>query len=100
MSGGSYNYLCYATLCEQVDDLRKMRDRLRELRLDQSVRGGRRELAMTYKYAELQTQMILDAMNVPKALADIWHAVEWRDSGDWGQDQLESSVLEAMQWPM
>lgn len=28
MSGGSYNYLCNATLSEREDDLRRMHDRL------------------------------------------------------------------------
>lgn len=91
MSGGSYNYLCNATLSERDDDLRRMYDRLREL---EQKKAARRDESKAYGLAADATHRILAALDVPDALSAVWKAVEWRDSSDWGEDQMDNHVLQ------
>lgn len=80
MSGGSYNYLCHGELLgDHRGDLEAMADRLAEL-----APGSR---------AHRHTKAILDAVNaVTEALRDVWHDVEWADSGDYGPDDAVSAI--------
>lgn len=91
MSGGSYNYLCHAILSEHTDNLRRMYDRLREL---EQKKAARREESKAYGLAADATGRILAALDVPDALSAVWYAVEWRDSCDWGEDQMDNHVLQ------
>jgi hypothetical protein len=83
MSGGSYNYLCDA----QADDVMSRVETLREMaeRLDgvcpEAAAKTREILAI---YVELDQRV--------DGLREIWKAVEWRDSCDWGDDQLAEAV--------
>lgn len=84
MSGGSYNYLCYAgidSIGERRDDLEAMRDRLNELGYQRAAQG---------------TQEVLDALDKLSSQLDrmhtAWHAVEWLDSGDYGLDNAQAEL--------
>lgn len=89
MSGGAYNYLYTAAepwsgrLGTQRADLERMRDRLDQLAAD-GVEGAHR--------AAFRTRVVLAhlerADTVAQSLTQAWHAVEWRDSGDWGREQM------------
>lgn len=86
MSGGSYNYLCFqldAAGHLDLADLKAMADRLRELAPD---------AAATRATCQLYEMLSRVGDDVAGSLADVWHAVEWCDSGDWG----EASVVEAL----
>lgn len=91
MSGGSYNYLyCHMGGLEaQRGDIEAMRDRLQGL-AEQGVPGAAK--------AVRQTMMILDhfdrAERHAQALTDVWHAVEWWDSSDYGEDQVHEALAE------
>jgi len=92
MSGGSYDYLCWNT-----DDLERRRGmvdamakRLEELGYRDAARATRNVL------------YLLDgARQAADALSDVWHAVEWRDSGDYGDDSMRKAITDAgfHPWP-
>lgn len=79
MSGGSYNYLCWKDSTEvgsEREALEKMAARLKEL--------GAYDAA--YQTEEISVFFITLNQKIEK-LRDVWHAVEWLDSGDWGEAQ-------------
>jgi hypothetical protein len=82
VSGGSYGYLCFAVgdaaaLAGKRGELGEMEQRLRH--------AG-------YRHAARQTRAVLDLLDAAEhaagPLEGVWHAVEWRDSGDWGDAQM------------
>ena len=75
MSGGSYNYLCYQDAPEPCE-LRRMAERLREL---------------GYEEWAAQTEAMI-APEPSKQLRDVWHAVEWLDSCDYGPDSFAKAM--------
>lgn len=87
MSGGSYDYLCFRDehdIFGHLGNLRDMADRLDGLCPEAAAEtralfDGPRSLL-----AELQTRI--------GRLDELWKAVEWRDSNDWGDDQLANAV--------
>ncbi|MFJ4925285.1 hypothetical protein [Streptomyces sp. NPDC088736] len=92
MSGGSYNYLAE----HQVGDLEArrgtieaMRDRLAGLEAD-GVPGAARAARLT-RYVLIHLDL---AEARAQELADVWHAVEWRDSYDWGDEQMREAFAE------
>ncbi|WP_331763094.1 hypothetical protein OG571_47195 (plasmid) [Streptomyces sp. NBC_01369] len=89
MSGGSYNYLyCHvAGLEAQRSDLEAMRDRLAELEREQ-VPGASKAARLT-RYVLIHLDL---AEAKAQELADVWHAIEWRDSGDYGDSQVEEAL--------
>jgi hypothetical protein len=94
MSGGSYNYLEYLTLDTRVDDLKDMHARL--IGLAKFECGHDEVLRAGYLRAAVETGRIIAVLDVPEWLRLVWHAVEWRDSADWGQEQLEQVVIDAV----
>lgn len=80
MSGGSYNYLCFGdVLGDRRSDLTMMAERLAEM-----APGS---------LAHRHTKAILDAVNaVTESLRDVWHDVEWADSGDYGPEDAVSAI--------
>lgn len=86
MSGGSYNYLCFKVAGEFGPDdsnLLAMIARLEDI--------GYAQAAHT-KTVQVQTKL----REVEALLADltkVWYAVEWRDSCDWGEDQLRAELI-------
>lgn len=90
MSGGSYNYLyCHVTgLEEQRSDIERMEERLQASGYYAAARATREVLYM------------LDAAErIAQSLHDVWLAVEWRDSNDWGEDQVREAVEKFSPWP-
>lgn len=89
MSGGSYNYLYLHTggLEAQRGDIEDMRDRLQGL-AEEGVAGA--------ALAAEQTRAILAHFDLAEekaqTLSDVWHAVEWRDSCDYGDDQVREAL--------
>lgn len=86
MSGGSYNYLfCHVRgLEEQRSDLEAMATRLAGLPYAQSAAEATRHVIALLDQAEAAAQ----------ALAEVWRAVEWWDSADYGEDQVREVVEE------
>lgn len=80
MSGGSYDYICFHEFLDKEEDLQCMADRLYEL---------------GYHDAADQTENVIAALreiDENQRLRDAWRAVEWKDSGDTGMDQLRETM--------
>ena len=92
MSGGSYNYLCNREAGEILDgqgasDLVEMRDALRERGVLDAA-GQTDAVIATIAEARQLVEMRLEA------LRDVWKAVEWHDSGDWGPERIDGAIAE------
>lgn len=87
MSGGSYSYLCYAD-SDQIfgrwNDLREMAARLDEVCPEAA--------SETRLFAEGPGTLLQAVEAHLERLKPLWKAVEWRDSGDWGDDQMTEAV--------
>jgi len=88
VSGGSYDYLCYAEPDEypqKLHDFERMADRLARLGFhDPSVET----FALIGDIRSFRARMEA----TKKRLADVWRAVEWYDSCDYGLDQVGEAV--------
>lgn len=96
MSGGSYDYLCWAVdygrgLGAHRGDLRAMIERLEQLATE-GVDGA----ALAAHRSRVVERHLEVADKRARTLTDVWHAVEWLDSADWGKDQMRE-VLAAFQ---
>lgn len=90
VSGGSYNYLCWHA------------DRLQEQRGDLGSMEHRLQSSGYYAAARATRDVIrfLDAAErAANALEDVWHAVEWADSGDSSEDRVREAVAKFSPWP-
>ena len=86
MSGGSFNYLCYTHEAEEimgrVDELEGMREYL--------IKYGYEDIAKdTQRLIEYikSSKIVIETLN--DMLSDVFHAVEWYESGDYGKDTME-----------
>lgn len=100
MSGGSYDYLCHVTdladLLAKVPELGLMADRLEgldEAQFPGASAAGRltRELLLMIRLWESH------ARGTALLLAEVWHDVEWWDSGDYGPDQVREGLRNLLQ---
>lgn len=83
MSGGSFNYLNYASpedIGQRLGELDRMASALEEICPEAAA--ATRDVADHVR----GVQPKLDA------LVDLWHAVEWWHSGDYGRGQAEAAV--------
>lgn len=103
MSGGSYNYLFMNRELEdlalsRLGDLIEMSDRLSGL--DEREFPGATAAAA-------RTNALLENLRIWRAhtsastdlLADVWQAVEWWDSGDYGADQVAAALAAYVRGP-
>ena len=90
MSGGSYDYLCFNTddLSSRTGAVQAMADRLEASGYYAAARSTRNVLLM------LQA-----AERTAGALADVWQAVEWKDSNDWSEERVREAVAAFVPWP-
>jgi hypothetical protein len=92
VSGGSYNYLAEhppGDLEARRGSIERMRDRLSGLEAE-GVPGAARAARLT-RYVLIHLDL---AEARAQELADIWHAVEWRDSCDWGDATMREAFAE------
>ena len=84
MSGGYFDYLCYKEtedLFNRTGDLEKMREKL---------------IAYGYEDIAKDTQRLIEYIKsadcvigtLKDMLSPVFHAVEWKESGDWGKDDM------------
>lgn len=87
MSGGSYNYICYADggdIGSKLGDVEAMAARLEGINPDGHAAADTREVLAIAAALEFAVGR----------LSKVWHAVEWRDSCDWGEDQMREVLDE------
>jgi hypothetical protein len=91
MSGGSFNYLCYAetdNIAEKISDMEDMRDALSE-------KGAEDFAVLTQDFIlELRRQEVVRESYLKK-LVDVWKAVEWKYSCDIGEDDMQEAFKKA-----
>lgn len=86
MSGGSFDYLCWSTdLASQKGAIEEMAEAIEAYDHPAAAKAAdhTRAVLAAFKVAEV----------IADQLRDVWHAVEWHHSSDWG----EADVLEALQ---
>lgn len=90
MSGGSYDYLCWAQDLEDINGkryaLREMADRLAGLGYARDAAAETEELLVLLQQWEVRAQVRV------KRLSDLWRAVEWWDSNDSGEDEVREAL--------
>ena len=90
MSGGSYEYLCYADTLEdilqKVHQLIPMADRLTELGYSDAAKETE-EVDLLLRQFNRRISARIDR------LKGVWKAVEWLDSCDSGQDYVDDQIL-------
>jgi hypothetical protein len=87
MSGGVYEWLFYADdeqLIAYLEQIDKMATRLRQLGYPAEAR-----------YTDRVATQLRWALDDASQLRDVWRAVEWLDSGDWGAEQFASEMKTA-----
>lgn len=86
MSGGSYAYLCTRVkpLDGQLNELISMADRLE----------GLPYARIAYERTRRVIYHLIKANALADELAEVWHDVEWWDSGDYGEDQVIETCRE------
>ncbi len=93
MSGGSYNYLAFASDLEDLlskrRDMEAMADRLDGL--------SEREFPGSTAAARMTRELLLriqtwesHAAASASILSGVWKGVEWWDSCDWGEDEVRA----------
>lgn len=92
MSGGSFNYLCFADspleAQAKIEDLRYMADELEELAPGHPVTLWTRNLAGS----------VYDPPSLPGEVQRVWRAVEWWHSADWGKDSVTLALRATEHW--
>ena len=89
MSGGSYNYLFCKSGDDLVDipgDLEAMAERLEKLGWAEDAARETEELILILRQAQVRTSLRIHRF------MDIWHAVEWWDSGDSGEERVKDAL--------
>jgi len=90
MSGGSYNYLCWARDLEDLNGkrhaLEEMAARLAGLGYAQDAAAETDELLVLFRQWEIRTSVRASR------LADVWKAIEWWDSNDSGEDGVREAL--------
>ncbi|HEX7824721.1 MAG TPA: hypothetical protein VF477_07470 [Mycobacterium sp.] len=86
MSGGSYNYVCWHSrgLDFHRGDIVAMAARLEGLGYASEVAADTRKVL----------ELLDEAETVAKRLEDVWHDVEWCDSGDCGEERVRKTIAE------
>lgn len=88
MSGGSHNYLCFADVPELIMRTNDMADMEQEL-----IKYGYTDIA---KDVRRLIEYCLSAENRIRALhdqlSDVFHSIEWYDSGDWNAEELKKEL--------
>jgi hypothetical protein len=90
MSGGSYDYACFAReldeLLGHVHNLEALRDRLAGLPYARAAAVETERLVAKLRSWEVQARVAAER------LGPVWHAVEWWDSCDSGEDRVREAV--------
>lgn len=91
MSGGSWNYLYCKDIDElmnysSVETLQDMVDRLNSAGFEDVAQDTQR-LVEYIKSARIRIETLFEV------LSPVFKAVEWFDSGDWGEETLNNEVL-------
>ena len=90
MSGGSFDYLCYKDVSElmnssNIANLESMVQHLQEYGYEDIARDTQR-LIEYIQSASIRIEVLSENLN------DVFHAVEWHESGDIGRETMISEL--------
>lgn len=92
MSGGSFNYLCHTwdldALIGKLGDLEDMSRALAAVGYAKDAARETEELLVILRQWEVQAGVRLDR------LREVWKAMEWWQSCDYGEDQFKEALAE------
>lgn len=90
MSGGSFNYLCWAMAGELVQKRSDISDMVRALADDGIIDAAKEteSILLILNHFEVLMQARIER------LSPVWKAIEWQRSGDWGQDCVNEALAE------
>ena len=100
MSGGSYDYLCFAQDLEDIlqkryalDQMAERLEGLSELEFPGAAAAASetRKMFIQLRMWETHTETWL------KLLKPVWKAVEWKDSGDWLDNVIKEELEKFIQ---
>lgn len=89
MSGGSYDYICFASaddLLAKKIEIQEMADRLAELGYAEDAAKETMALLLTLRQFENRIKAMQER------LSGVWKAVEWWDSCDSGEDRVHEEL--------
>lgn len=91
MSGGSYNYLCNR-MAEEIlqiqSDIERMAEKLATLGYAKDAAKETSHLLARSRAFEVYVETAMER------LREVWKAVEWWDSADWGEDSVKQALEE------
>lgn len=92
MSGGSYNYLCRTWDLDRLlghrGELERMSERLAGLGYAADAARETEELLVMLRQWENRAEVRVER------LRDVWKAIEWWDSGDYGEERVKGALAE------
>lgn len=91
MSGGSFDYLCFAAgdaaeLAERRSQLAAMAAALEEV--------GTPKARLAARNTRDVDRLLAGAERISQGLADTWHGIEWWHSRDWSREQATEAIEE------
>lgn len=89
MSGGSYDYLCYKEaddIINSTNELQQMADRLAGLGYADDAAKETQQLLLTIRQYKNRINSSI------QRLQGVWHAIEWWDSCDSGEDGVKDAL--------
>lgn len=90
MSGGSYGYLATKDAGELFQNLpyqlTEMRDRLAKTYPGSAAHHDTHQLIVRME------NMLHQVSETAAELEDVWHAIEWSDSGDWSEEDACKAI--------
>lgn len=91
MSGGSFNYLCDQDAADILGN--RVRDDLLAMALTLQTRPDGAEVAdATFAVLQDARESLLRLQPLIDQLRDVWKAVEWTESGDWGEERVSEAI--------
>jgi hypothetical protein len=78
VSGGSFDYLCYQGLQELAENIELLEEMAEVLEEEGSTQAAKDTLKIIEQ---------IKGLDVPEPLRNVWRAVEWWKSCDWGKEQ-------------
>ena len=90
MSGGSFNYLCWAQPLDLLNKRQDISDMVKALsdagHIDAAAETETILLVLNHFEALMQARI--------DRLSPVWKAIEWKRSGDWGKDAVDEAFRE------
>lgn len=100
MSGGSFDYLCWARDLEDLISkkyaLEEMTTHLSELD-EKEYPGAAAAAEMTSRLLKQIQLWDAHARSSAGLLEEVWKAVEWNTSGDWGKDSVKDALKKMLE---